>query len=129
MPLPQAHLYLEDPFREYWQFIPEKMVKVDFAFWTGRDIVAVEIDGASHIGNPNHVTKDRALLRAGVQVVHILNNELMEYGEKAIDCLLPDSITRFWRLTGEDGRQKILWSHNPLSWNMARLSATPDRKE
>jgi hypothetical protein len=132
MPLPQAHLYLEDPFGDQFQFFPEKMVKVDFAFWTGTEIVAVEIDGPSHIGNPNHVTKDRALVRAGVHVVHILNNELMEYGEQAINrllpSLLPDSITRFWRHINEDFHS-VLYAHNPLSWVSSRLVAMPDRKE
>jgi hypothetical protein len=128
MPLPQAHLYLEDPFGDRFQFLPEKMVKVDFAFWTGTEIVAVEIDGPSHIGSPNHVTKDRALVRAGVHVVHILNNELMEYGEKAINRLLPDSITLFWRHTSENFNP-LGWAHNPLSFVQSSLAATPDRKD
>jgi hypothetical protein len=95
LPLPQAHLYLDDPLREkkcWWK--PEFMVKVDFAFWTGKGFVAVEIDGASHIGNPKHIEKDRALQRAGVEVIHILNSELLEHAAGVLN-LLPTSVTDF----------------------------------
>jgi hypothetical protein len=55
---------------------------------------------SSHIGSENHVTKDRLLLRAGVQVVHILNSEVKEFGEKVVTRLLPRSITRYWEVEG-----------------------------
>jgi len=109
MPLPQAHLYLLNPLDDnFFSFIPKNMVKVDFAFWTGKEIVAVEIDGSSHIGNESHVTKDRMLMRAGVKVIHILNSELSKYGEKVIEKLFPKTITDFWK----DQEKEIAW--NPL---------------
>jgi hypothetical protein len=37
---------------------------VGFFAWTGERFIAVEIDGASHIGSEEHVRKDRALQRA-----------------------------------------------------------------
>ncbi len=95
LPLPQAHLYLSDPLDE-WSAVPKRMVKVDFAFWTGTELVAVEIDGASHIGNADHIKKDRMLQRAEVTVIHILNEELMQHGREVLR-LLPPSITEFWR--------------------------------
>lgn len=98
MPLPQAHIYARDPFTSYHDrtFHPERMFKVDFAFWTGKRFVAVEIDGESHIGNKNHVTKDRMLSRAGVTVIHILNSEIRAHGERVITSLLPEPITDPW---------------------------------
>ena len=99
MPLPQAHLYLEDPLRptERHNIAPNTMVKVDFAFWTGKRVIAVEIDGGSHIGSENHVRKDRLLHRAGVEIIHILNDELTTHGIKAIEKLLPEEITHYWK--------------------------------
>jgi hypothetical protein len=98
MPLPQAHLYARDPFvslsKQSYQ--PERMYKVDFAFWTGTRLVAVEIDGGSHIGNPNHVIKDRMLSRAGVLVVHILNEELDQHSPYEIMKLLPHDTADLW---------------------------------
>jgi hypothetical protein len=38
------------------------MVKVDFAFWTGTDLIAVEIDEASHIGNPDQIRPARVCI-------------------------------------------------------------------
>ncbi|MBX7185248.1 MAG: endonuclease domain-containing protein [Vicinamibacteria bacterium] len=109
LPLPQAHLYLEDPLSTTYSFVPEKMVKVDFAFWTGERLVAVEIDGSSHIGSEQHIRKDRMLQRAGVSVVHILNGELLQHGEDCVRKLLPTAITQFWQ--SAESKYRI----NPLS--------------
>lgn len=91
-PIPQAHLYLGDPLDP--DGAPESgfMVKADFAFWTGTGFIVVEIDGGSHIGNPRHITKDRALRTAGVEVVHILNEEIVRWGPDLILRLLPQMI-------------------------------------
>ena len=72
-PIPQAHLYLNDPLDVGEETGQGFMVKADFAFWTGAGFVVVEIDGGSHIGNPRHITKDRALRNSGIEVVHVLN--------------------------------------------------------
>lgn len=88
MPFPQAHIYVDDPFSTQLTFSPNRMLRVDFAFWTGKKFVAIEIDGTSHIGSREHVERDRLLLRSGVHVIHILNEELDRYGTKAIERLL-----------------------------------------
>jgi hypothetical protein len=95
LPLPQAHLYLSDPLSQKYSFVPENMVKVDFAFWTGEHIVAIEIDGGSHIGSRDHIRKDRMLNRSGVLTIHIMNDELLEHGEEVIRKLLPTEVTKF----------------------------------
>lgn len=91
-PIPQAHLYLDDPLDTGNAAEPGFMVKADFAFWTGGGFAVVEIDGGSHIGNPRHITKDRALRTAGVEVVHILNEEIVRWGPDLILRLLPQII-------------------------------------
>lgn len=89
-PIPQAHLYLVDPLEGgEGEEAAELMVKADFAFWTGERFLVVEIDGASHIGSAWHIRRDRALRRAGVEVVHILNEEIDRLGGLAIARLLP----------------------------------------
>jgi hypothetical protein len=103
MPIPQAHLYVSDPLRDKATFVPERMVKVDFAFWTGTNFIAIEIDGSSHVGSEKHIWKDRWLQRAGVQVIHILNDEIDQFGMKIVTSLLPKSISMFWhKITKED---------------------------
>jgi hypothetical protein len=109
LPLPQAHLYQTNPLEDHYAFAPTRMMKVDFVFWTGKRLVAVEIDGGSHIGSEAHVEKDRLLQRAGVQVVHILNSEITKYGIKVVERLLPSEFTQFW----ESAESK--WRVNPLS--------------
>ncbi len=108
LPLPQAHLYLNDPLNDRWSFPPERMVKVDFAFWTGQRILALEIDGASHVGSEQHVVKDRLLKRAGVDVVHFLHSELLKHGKRLIMDLLPGQIV-WWHQGASECRR------NPLS--------------
>ncbi len=109
IPLPQAHLYQTNPLEDDYSFVPSRMMKVDFAFWTGKRLVAVEVDGGSHIGNESHVEKDRLLLRSGVHIVHILNSEITKYGIKVIERLLPSEIIEFWR------SPESKWRSNPLS--------------
>jgi hypothetical protein len=109
LPLPQAHLYQANPLEDYYDFAPTRMMKVDFVFWTGKRLVAVEIDGGSHIGSGPHVEKDRLLQRAGVHVVHILNSEITKYGIKVVERLLPSEITQFWE--SAEGK----WRLNPLN--------------
>ena len=96
LPLPQAHLYCRDPLSKTSRILLTRMFKVDFAFWTGRRLVAVEIDGKTHIGSPNHIVKDRLLQRANVQVIHIMNEELVEHGTRVIESLLPPEIVNWW---------------------------------
>ncbi len=55
------------------------------------------MDGKSHIGDEKYITKDRMLQRAGVQVIHILNKELIEHGTKVMNSLLPAGISQFWQ--------------------------------
>ncbi len=101
LPLPQAHLYVVDPLEEveYERYAasPKNMFKVDFVFWTGEKLVAIEIDGGSHIGSEKHIRKDRMLQRAGVQVIHILNSEIQENPRTVMERLMPKSIVEFWK--------------------------------
>ncbi len=97
LPIPQAQLYVEDLFEESYNFNPENMVVVDFLFWTGQKLVAVEIDSMRRDGEENQLSKDRMLKRAGIDVIHILGREIIEYGVKAVGKLLPQEITNYWQ--------------------------------
>ena len=108
LPLPQAHLYQSNPLDDQFAFAPNRMMKVDFAFWTGKRLVAVEIDGGSHIGSESHIEKDRLLQRSGVHVVHILNSEIAKHGIKVVERLLPSEITTFWQ------NPEKKWRSNPF---------------
>ncbi len=108
MPLPQAHVYLADPAARRDSFVAPDMLRVDFAFWTGRRLVAVEINKSSEMGSPEVRRKDALLEQAGISVVHVLNYDLVRYGDRAIVSLLPPEITYFWE--GENERE--VW--NPL---------------
>lgn len=108
MPLPQAHLYQSNPLDDQFSFAPSRMMKVDFAFWTGTRLVAVEIDGGSHIGSESHIEKDRLLQRSGVHVVHILNSEISKHGIKVVERLLPPEMTGFWKTAEKQ------WRSNPF---------------
>jgi hypothetical protein len=109
MPLPQAHFYLHDPLAAGYSFVPQKMVRFDFGFWTGSELLAVEIDGSSHLGSDSPEQTDRLLQRANVRVIHILNSELSQHKEGAIAELLPDEVTKFWE------HSEYKYPFNPLS--------------
>lgn len=91
MPIPQAWFYCHDPLQPH-TFIPENAFRVDFAFWAGDKFYAVEIDGSEPEGYAADVRRDRLLRRAGIDVIHVLNSEIMQHGVEIIEALLPDSI-------------------------------------
>ena len=91
MPIPQAWFYCHDPL-EPRTFIPENAFRVDFAFWTGEEFLVVEIDGKEPNGYAADVRRDRLLRRAGIDVIHVLNDEIMQHGVKVIRALLPSKI-------------------------------------
>lgn len=113
LPLPQAHLYVNDPLTDdTFVFVPKHMFKVDFAFWTGHQVLAVEIDGGSHYterrpggdATDDHIIRDRMLQRASVRVIHILNEELLKHPD-IIARLLPSPITEFWKNPDDNYRE------------------------
>ena len=97
LPLPQAHLYCIDPLSRHFSYTPDNMFKVDFAFWTGSKLVAVEIDGRSHIGDETHIRKDRMLRGAGVDIYHVTNSEVIKHGTSLIQRILPKEIVEYWK--------------------------------
>jgi very-short-patch-repair endonuclease len=68
---------------------PKNNFRVDFGFWDGQQLIAVEIDGAEPEGYAKDIRRDRLLRRAGVDVIHILNLELERHKGRALDELLP----------------------------------------
>jgi hypothetical protein len=83
-PLPRAHL----------PAIPES--PVDFAFWTGETLYAIEIAGH---GTPSRGHRDeRVPLRAaGVPVIEIPGAGLAGNGVSVLAALLPAPFTEFWK--------------------------------
>jgi hypothetical protein len=84
-PLPQAHL----PPGE------DAPVRVDFAFWDGARLIAVELDGG---GSPRQARRDELarLEAAGVILVRVSGAELQREGERLLATLLPPPFQRFW---------------------------------
>ena len=83
-PLPQAHLCLADG--------GGQPVRVDFAFWTGEAVLAVDLAGSETPGAARQARRER-LDAAGIQAVEIANAAL------AADDLadhLPPALLGFW---------------------------------
>lgn len=102
MPLPQAHLCVADPDTDEFEYRPGDMIKADFVFWTGRRPVAVIISGKNRPGNRERIKSD-LLQKAGVGVVHVQEEELVNKGIRALAELLPKDVNMFWEgLTMDD---------------------------
>jgi hypothetical protein len=101
LPIPQMQLYVHDPLEDDWSgtYEPSNNFRVDFGFWTGTKLIAVEIDGNEPEGYARDIRRDRLLRRAKVDVVHILNSEIDRHGENVIHHVLPESIRYEWRRT------------------------------
>jgi hypothetical protein len=81
-------------------------VRVDYGFWNGEKLTAIEIDGAPPpIGFAEEVAKDRVrerrLRMQEVDVLRILNSELWEHKVRALVKLLPRQFFGFdWKYDG-----------------------------
>ncbi len=84
-PLPQAHVAAD----------AGAPVRVDFAFWTGVAIVAIELVGSA---SPRRQRKDELarLETSGVILVPVPAGTLQQEGERLLGRLLPPVFQRFW---------------------------------
>jgi hypothetical protein len=98
LPIPEMQIYVHDPLRSDLNFEPDNNFRVDFGFWNGTNLIAIEIDG---LPPPDRIKdeyvrdkqRDRMLRRADIDLVHILNSELEVFGLDALKVLLPKEIT------------------------------------
>jgi hypothetical protein len=91
VPIPELQLYVQDPLVETKTYHPDNNFRVDYGFWNGEKLIAVEIDGADPEGYARDIRRDRLLRRAGVDVIHILNLELTKHKARALLELCPDN--------------------------------------
>jgi hypothetical protein len=89
VPIPELQLYVHDPLGDTETYQPGNNFRVDYGFWNGEQLIAVEIDGAEPEGYARDIRRDRLLRRAGVDVIHILNLELTKHKARALRELLP----------------------------------------
>lgn len=97
LPVPEAQLYCPDPLEDEYRADPKHNFRVDFCFWDGAQLVGVEIDGWEPQGYAADVRRNRLLQRSGVELIHITNRELEQYGSRVIRKLLPERILKPWR--------------------------------
>jgi hypothetical protein len=91
LPIPEMQIYVADPLDDETGYEPSNNFRVDYGFWDGQQLIAVEIDGAEPAGYARDIRRDRMLRRAGIDVIHILNVEIEKHGEDAVGLLLPRS--------------------------------------
>lgn len=102
LPIPELQLYVQDPLATTKSYQPDNNFRVDYGFWNGEQLIAVEIDGAEPEGYARDIRRDRLLRRAGVDVIHILNIEIARHKARALIQLLPRSFFGFdWDYEGQ----------------------------
>jgi hypothetical protein len=107
VPIPELQLYVRDPLSPERSYHPENNFRVDYGFWNGDRIIAVEIDGAEPAGYARDIRRDRLLRQAGVDVIHILNLELQRHRGRALAELLSPRFFGFgWNY---EGRRPFTW--------------------
>jgi hypothetical protein len=95
-------LYVQDPLAETTSYHPDNNFRVDYGFWNGEKLIAVEIDGAEPEGYARDIRRDRLLKWAGVDVIHILNTEIARHKANALIQLLPRQFFGFdWAYEGK----------------------------
>ncbi len=92
-PLPRAHLHAPHG-TAATPFDPASMVGVDFAFWTGGGLLAIDLVGSETRGPRDKARRER-LQGAGIAVVEMPQSALLD--APAFAELLPASFHRFWQ--------------------------------
>jgi hypothetical protein len=85
-PLPRAHLPVADGQR----------VRVDFAFWTGERLVAVDIPGDAARGAP-WAERAKLLDAAGVRRIELAAADIAKDDPELLKTALPPEFAAFWR--------------------------------
>jgi len=89
LPIPECQLYVNDPLAPSVNDQPDNNFRFDYGFWDGKKLIAVELDGAEPGGNAKDIRRDRLLQRAGVDVIHIHNTEIMQHRAQMLYEWLP----------------------------------------
>ncbi len=91
-PLPRAHLHAPAN-RGAALYDPASMIGVDFAFWTGGGLLAIDVIGSETRG-PRDKARHERLQGAGIALVEMPQSALLD--SQAFAKLLPAFFHRFW---------------------------------
>ncbi len=102
LPIPELQLYVRDPLAEARSSQPDINLRVDYGFWDGAQLHAVEIDGADPDGYARDIRRDRLLRNERVNLIHILNMELKAHEGRMLQKWLPPAfLGHGWNYEGE----------------------------
>jgi len=93
-PLPRAHLWIPEN-EAIEAFDSAGWVRVDFAFWTGAEIIAIDLVGTETRG-PSHAGRLARLARHGVKMIEMPNGVLTDANPDNFAGNLSKEIHNFW---------------------------------
>lgn len=93
-PLPRAHLWAPENDKTA-EFDSTGWIRVDFAFWSGAEIIAIDLTGTETRGR-SHAGRSDRLARHGVKVIEIPNVVLTEAEPEIFAASLPAEFHGFW---------------------------------
>lgn len=93
-PLPRAHLWAPEN-SGIPDFDVAHLLRVDLAFWTGMNIIAIDIIGTETRGEKHAARKNR-LTGNGVTLIEIPHDILAEDRKRDFAAGLPPAFHRFW---------------------------------
>jgi hypothetical protein len=94
-PLPRAHLHAPE-LGTTQGYDPADLVRVDFAFWTGAETVAIDLIGSETRGETDALRRAR-LTQNGVRLIDIPHDLLDPARRREFDHCLPADFHRFWQ--------------------------------
>lgn len=104
------------PMPEAWFHLNKKILgnepdstRVDIAFWTGKRMVVVELQGDSHVGKKEDIARHRLLNSiSNVEIVYLHNEEVLAMKPLDMRKVLPEDVWNYWQASPR--------KHNPLGW-------------
>jgi hypothetical protein len=93
-PLPRAHLWAPED-DTVTEFDSAGWIRVDFAFWGGAEIVAIDLIGSETRG-ASHARQSTRLAQHGIKVIEFPNAFLADAASNDFAASLPAEFLRFW---------------------------------
>lgn len=94
LPIPQAHLDVRGR-PAAGPPSPEEMLRVDFAFWSGERLIAVDVVGEAIASTARQTALERAR-QAGVLVIEAPRDALDDRADEFFRTAFPPAFARFW---------------------------------
>lgn len=93
LPMPEIWVHASDTILN----MSSNWYRADLGFWTGKELVLIEIQGGSHVGKINDIMRYRAInSHDDIKVIYLHDDEIFKLAPYDMIKILPESVWKYW---------------------------------